>query len=426
MVIRKPNAADRPAGRLFRRPGNVAVWVLVCLGVLLGVLALGMDGGRLMEERRRDQSAADAAALAAADDLYLNYQQNQGADPNGTAKTAALASAQANGYANDGVSSTVTVNIPPQSGAFAGQANYVEVVIQSNLQGSFSAFFTQGPLPVRARSVARGRVLNVGLLLLQPSGGDSLSASGNAGVQVVNGPVVIDSSSPLAYDLSGNSSISAAYSDVAGDTAPTGNILGPINTSVPPTADPLAALPAPNPADYPVRAASQTSISSGSVTLQPGVYEGGISVSGQAALTLTPGVYVLDGGGFQVSGNATATGDGVMLYNTGGSLAGSINVSGDGQVNLSPPTGGVYQGISLFQDRTVSQTIQISGNGAVQITGMVYAPAATVQLSGNGGAGGDTLGGGYVVSQMAISGNADFRIKQGSSRPRIPDVGLVE
>src|SRR5207248_2799018 len=94
------------------RPGTVTAWLVLCLGVIAGIVALGMDGGRMMEERRHAQAGADAAALAAAADLYLNYQTNAGADPFGTGKQAALSTASSNGYSNDGVTSTVTVNIP--------------------------------------------------------------------------------------------------------------------------------------------------------------------------------------------------------------------------------------------------------------------------------------------------------------------------
>jgi len=126
------------------RHGTVTVWVLISLSVLLGVLAIGMDGGRMMDERRRAQSGADAAALAAAGDLYENSSQNKGADPNGTARAAALRLAAANGYANDGLNSVVTVNIPPQSGQFAGQADYVEVVIESRAEAGFTGGLQSG------------------------------------------------------------------------------------------------------------------------------------------------------------------------------------------------------------------------------------------------------------------------------------------
>src|SRR5579871_459390 len=95
-----------------RRPGGVTAWVVLSISVLIGLLAIGLDGGRLMEERRHVQMAADAAALAAATDLYNHYYPNQGLDPSHTARDAALASALANGYANDGSLSVVTVHVP--------------------------------------------------------------------------------------------------------------------------------------------------------------------------------------------------------------------------------------------------------------------------------------------------------------------------
>lgn len=413
-------------GKRSTRRGSVVVWLVVCLGVIVGVVALGMDGGRMMEERRRAQAAADAAALAGARDMYGNYGQNQGTDPAGTARSAALASAAANDYANDGTTSTVTVNVPPQSGAFAGRAEHVEVIVTSWIKGSFGAVFTKDPLKVQARAVARGRPHRIGLVLLQSSGSGALQATGNGTIEVVGAPLIVNSPDPAALDTDGNATVSALYSDVAGSVAPGGNILGPVNTSVPPTPDPLASLPAPNPADYPVRAYSQTSCNE-PVTLKPGVYQGGISIGGQGAVTLEPGVYILDGGGLSLSGQGSITGLGVMFYNTGGTAAGPIDLSGQGTITLTPPADGPYAGICLFQDRAVSEEISLTGKGTIQIAGTVYAPAAGVRLGGNGSNAGSTIGSGFVVNHMRVSGNGTFTVSQGAgTRPRVPDVGLVE
>jgi hypothetical protein len=48
-------------------------------------------------------------------------------------------------------------------------------------------------------------------------------------------------------------------------------------------------------------------------TLQPGVYAGGINLSG-GSYTMAPGIYVLDGGGLTLSGSASLTGSGVFIY----------------------------------------------------------------------------------------------------------------
>src|SRR5438045_9353100 len=91
---------NRPHVLASPRSASVLVWLLLGMTVIIGIVALGLDGGRMMDERRRAQDAADAAALAAATSLYKNYWQNHGQDPSGAAPTAALASAAANGFDN--------------------------------------------------------------------------------------------------------------------------------------------------------------------------------------------------------------------------------------------------------------------------------------------------------------------------------------
>src|SRR5258707_902719 len=105
------------------RRGTVAVFVALCLTVLVGILAITLDGGR---------------------------------DPYGTAAASALDTAKANGYSNDGITSVVTVNIPPKTGDYVGKAGFAEVIVQYNLKRGFSAIWGKGTLPVTARAVASG------------------------------------------------------------------------------------------------------------------------------------------------------------------------------------------------------------------------------------------------------------------------------
>src|SRR5688500_13776884 len=102
------------AGRKSRR-GAVVVLVAVCLAVILAFVAIALDGGGLLERRRQAQATADAAALAAAEDLFRNYPKNKGLDPSGTAAARAYAIAAANGFSGDGTQSTVTVRLSPQT-----------------------------------------------------------------------------------------------------------------------------------------------------------------------------------------------------------------------------------------------------------------------------------------------------------------------
>jgi hypothetical protein len=397
---------------------------VVSLGVIIAVVALGLDGGRLLEERRRAQAAADAAALAAAVDLYNNYPANGGTDPNGTAKQAALTSAAGNGYANDGTASVVSVNIPPASGTFAGQGDHVEVIVRVNLKGSFSAALQGGDLPVQARAVARGRPQKVGVILMQSAGAAAFSGSGNTTVTVTGAPIAVNSGNAAAYAQSGGSVQADAFAVVGGVNKTGGAMTGAVTTGAAATPDPYRTLAAPNRADYPVRS-TQPLVLISSTTLQPGIYRGGIFPSGQAVVTLAPGVFILDGGGMVITGDATVTGSGVMIYSTTGLFpAGMIYATGNGRLSLSPPTSGPYAGVSIFEDRGVNREIEADGNGSMQISGLVYAPAASFQVEGNGSI--TIAGGGLIAGGLEVADNATLTIDSGRSLLRSPEVRLVE
>src|SRR5262249_49129588 len=168
------------------RRGTVAVLAALCLCGVLGFAALCVDGALLHQDRRAAQAAADSAALAAADagamaaagNLFGNWRTNQGQDPAGAAAKEALAAAAANGFTNDGVNSTVTVNIPPLSGDHVGQAGYVEVIVEQFQQRNFSAIWSSDPVALKARAVARGMwvPLNDGIIVLDPTSSGSLNS----------------------------------------------------------------------------------------------------------------------------------------------------------------------------------------------------------------------------------------------------------
>jgi hypothetical protein len=117
----------------------------------------------------------------------------------------------------------------------------------------------------------------------------------------------------------------------------TGNFQGTVLTGQQPTPDPLAYLPAPDPSTM----TTHTVPAGQSVTLEPGRYVGGIHVSGQTSVTMEPGIYYMDGGDFTFSGQGSLNASGVMIYSTGG-----LSITGLGAVILSPPTSGIYKGIT--------------------------------------------------------------------------------
>src|SRR5579872_1807375 len=127
------------------RCGKILVMMAILLPVLCGFAGLVLDSSLLMADYRNLQHASDGATTEAAITLY-----------NGGNTDAAIAAATAcvqieNGFAD----ANVLVNIPPQSGPYAGNANYVEVIASRQKTTYFMQVLgTLTPPVVRVRSVA--------------------------------------------------------------------------------------------------------------------------------------------------------------------------------------------------------------------------------------------------------------------------------
>jgi hypothetical protein len=206
----------------------------------------------------------------------------------------------------------------------------------------------------------------------------------------VNCGVMIDSTSATALTLSGNNTrLNAASVNIVGSYAATG---GATVTPAPFThvfaeADPLASISAPA-----VGACTATSFSSSSGevrTIAPGVYCGGISVSGGAHLTLSAGTYILKGGGLTVAGNSALFGNGVSIYNTYGVgyTYGAISLAGGATIQLSAPVTGPLAAILMFQDRSVVGGVAstVAGNATSFFDGALYFPTTALTFTGGTG-----------------------------------------
>src|SRR5262249_9563888 len=144
------------------------------------------------------------------------------------------------------------------------------------------------------------------------------------------------------------------------------------------------------------------------LSLQPGVYKGGISVSGQGQLIMAPGIYYMDGGGFSFTGQGGLSASGVMIYNAPQSSSDRISINGSGAITLSPPTSERYTGISLFQDRTSPNTVYVAGNGSSSFSGTFYVAGGTLNVTGNGT--GNVMGSQYISYDLVTGGTGSFNI----------------
>jgi hypothetical protein len=185
-----------------------------------------------------------------------------------------------------------------------------------------------------------------------------------------------------------------------------------MGVGIAPVSDPLAYLPPPEVAGC---GTVNYSITSGTAILNPGVYCGdsghaAIQIGGTSQVTLNPGMYVVNGGGVQISGTSSLTGNGVTIYNTGAVSTYKPIIAQDSSVmDLRAPTSGVYEGILLFNDRTVSMGAGggpniLGGSSGSRLEGVLYFPSVGLELTNGQAPTADyTI---VVARQLGVSGNA--------------------
>lgn len=264
---------------------------------------------------------------------------------------------------------------------------------------------------------------DLGILVLDPSATGALTISGNGTATVQQGRVMVNSSNAKALTASGNAILTALEIAITGNCSANGNAqlngsvgancasksagaVTKVLTGKSADSDPFAGLDEPALPASAENGGSPLFVTSAK-TINPGRYEGGISVSANGALTMNPGVYYMNGGGFSVSGNGSVTGNGVMIFNKTALNSDDVSLTGNGSVVLSAPDSGPYQGVVVFQNRASAVTGTITGNGTTDVTGALYFVGAQLSLSGNGNA---KLGSMHVSRKVNISGNGSFTV----------------
>jgi hypothetical protein len=389
--------------------GFVLVTATLMILVLLGFLGLALDVGYIEFTKRRIQTAADAAAIGGATQLRVDNSTDN-------VTSSGKHDSDLNGFKDGTNGVTVTLNTPPSSGSYTGDSGAVEAIVKRSQSTYFAGLFNLSTVTIAARAVARSGSGSNCVYVLDPTASGAFTVSGTASFKVQCG-IQIDSTSSSALSVSGTSCVSGTQIDIVGDYSDTSNSFGTAacgnptpSTGVESVADPLAWLPTPS-----VGGCDHTNllISSGPApTLYPGVYCGGITLTGQNGAYLTSGTYILLGGGLTVTGGAWIQGatstTGVTFYNTSDltHVWKNIQLSGGSNIVLRAPTSGTYEGV-LFFDRTVSITSQIvTGGSTALIEGALYFPNSPLTFTGNSSAGPKYML--IVANKLTSTGTSDI------------------
>jgi hypothetical protein len=362
--------------RLLRRPddrGQVLVLFAGGITALLVIAALAFDAGMMLVERRDEQNAADAAALAGARHVLTDTV---------AAETVARQIALANGYDDAAADENVFVYIPPIHGAYATLPGFIEVQIEATRPSIFGGIVGKAAWPIGAYAVAtnsQNLTFPFSMLSLDPTACKAIHVSGS-GVIEAYGNIQSNSNGsdcpgdPVSFSRTGGSTINVYAPDATcravGEIQDQGSgsitcikspgsfaLPDPLQNLDPPAkpalADPMqfvgpGTAPSEPPSDCPgsisnppdeaspslCRLGNPSGTYSGlSWILYPGLYPGGIEVSANTTAYLMPGIYWIGGGGVDVGGGgsiftiaiatvaapnvADATwGGGVLIYNS--------------------------------------------------------------------------------------------------------------
>ena len=226
----------------------------------------------------------------------------------------------------------------------------------------------------------------------------------NGTVSTTGCNIHVNSSDSGALNVAKNGTLDADPIDIVGDYINKGTITSAPATGASSIADPLANLATPGVSgcDY-----TDVSYSSGTPTLHPGVYCGGIDLSGSAQVDMEPGTYIITGDTsdtFSVSGQAAVTGAGITTYFDGDT---SLSLNGQGSLDLSAPTSGSYAGMLFHGDPNADEATQymITGNGSAILDGIMYFPSGITKINGNGNTSSNTSISAIMARELRFGGN---------------------
>ena len=182
----------------------------------------------------------------------------------------------------------------------------------------------------------------------------------------------------------------SAFTHLVGGYYQTGSaVITPLPVAASAATDPMATKTLPT-LPSPVVCDHTNFTQSGGGTLSQGTYCGGISITGSGTTTLNPGLYIMDGGGFNIAGSGSATGTGItiLLASDAGHSYKGLSVNGSGTYTFSAPTSGSNEALLFVGDRSIASSLgsTITGTTGAQFNGVAYLPKEALTYTGGSNA----------------------------------------
>lgn len=413
--------------------GNALMLVALGVPALIGGAGLAVDFSQWFLWKRELQLATDQAAMAAAwartdshtEDTYIDrgtqdYYAN-------LAITSSFASAPTFAIAdyNNGTDNSVVVTASAtKSLPFSSFLTHSAATIQVSSQATFAAGASYAACLKTIGS--SGTTLSVG------GSANVIAHCGMAALSCSDDAIVIDGSATVVADsiaTCGTANVpaaneSAVHEDVHGLTDDYADL-------DPPTDD---------------TAASYQCIGNGShaqASPTHGTYNGGITV--HCKTVFGPGIYVINGGTLDLTGNYNVTGTNVMFVLKNGATL-KLGGSGNGNtLTLTPMVSSQftsspyaysqaladrYAGMLIFEDHDSNPTSShiINGNSNSLIEGTIYLPTSDARVNGTADINSGCLQ--ITAKTITVLGNATLETRCDASQTNsagggVPTVSLV-
>lgn len=377
------------------------------LPVLIGFVGLAVDVGLWQVNKRAIQGAADRAAYAAAIAAFNSASKTQ-------ATTEAKSTMASAGFVQGTAGVSITVNNPASSGSFATDPSSWEVIATAPQQTYFSSLFLGTGPTVSVRAVAtKGTVSNGGCILtLNGSASGATLFTNNAKVVDDQCSIYTNSASSSALQCTNNCSIASDTFTVGGfSVANNGSLAGKTNkTAMAATPDPYASRTVPSSSGMTCTQTAKLSVNA-NMTINPGVYCGGIDVAANNTLTMNAGTYYVKklfnfGGNSKLEATSGVT---IVLLDDAclgdGTCKKEKGIGNNVTLNITAPTTGTYKGIALYAQGTKNTRQEFSNNVYLNIQGALYAPGDTFYFNNNATFD-NTLCAQVVSNQVVFENNA--------------------
>lgn len=385
---RKPSARNIADVKKYyaNATGSTVVMFALALPALFGGAGIAIDFATFAMKQSTLQSAADAAALAGAKQLSLASTQDS------------IIQASSISYLTEelrGKDDTAkgAVKVDRKNGN-------VNVYVSEDWTPFFAHFLGANITPVTATSTASLAGESKVCVLALANGPKSFMMDHSAKITATGCAVYSNSTDKLGVYFGGASGVDASLVCSAGGVFGKGAVgITQLQTDCPPLANPLTAVPPPK-----VGACTFTNlkISSGNMSLSPGVYCGGIEVSGNAIVDFSPGEYIIKDGWFRVYNTATVNGKDTVFFLTG--TKSLISFTNDATINLSGAETGTMAGLLFFEDplSASSRIHNINASHAYNLTGTIYLPKGILVVDPNASVGEKSAYTAIVVNRLVV------------------------